>query len=187
MDLLKRNSVSVNEPTCLVTACPQMHLCIVYKCTRAGYKLHWVELEFFIRLFLSVLVNDFYSCSFVFVDGWTLSMKELSLLLFHCFVFQCLQSSGTSESQTPAVQSPAARQSPFNPPWVTYAPRHHTPREPLADTTSHLQARDCWFAKIPQEKVISEYVPIYYNRFLIMTVLTAHQIGWQFQQRSWLT
>ena len=67
----------------------------------------------FIRLFLSVLVNDFYSCSFIFVDGWTLSMTELCLLLFHCFVFQCLQSSGSCESQTPAVQSSAARQSPL--------------------------------------------------------------------------
>lgn len=103
----------------------------------------------------------FYSCSFIFIDGWTLFKKELCLLLFHCFVFQCLQSSGTCESQTPAVQSSAARQSPFYPPWVTYAPRHHTPREPLADTTSHLQARDCWFAKIPQEKAISEYVLIF--------------------------
>ena len=117
--------------------------------------------RFFMRLFVSVLVNDFYSCSFIFIDGWTLSMKELCLLLFHCFVFQCLQSSGTCESQTPAVQSSAARQSPFYPPRVTYAPRHHTPREPLADTTSHLQARDCWFAKIPQEKVISGYVLIF--------------------------
>ena len=87
----------------LVNVCPQMNPSTVYKCTNSGYKLHCVELEIFIRLFLSVVVNDFYSCSFIFIDGWTLSIKGLCLLLFHCFVFQCLQSSGTCEPQAPAV------------------------------------------------------------------------------------